>query len=111
MKKLVLKLKQMKRKAKKIFKYMAMSLIICYGSAVVLRLINAFLGINTPDFWWYALPATIAAGFLSLFMVFANIDKIRRTPVKKKVVSKQKVRRKSTPAVSTPEREYRRKVS
>ena len=88
-----------------------MSFIISYGSAVVLRVINAFLDINTPDVWWYFVPATLVGLGLSIIMLFVNGDKIFRKPAKKKVVSKPKVRKKSTPAVSTPEREYRRKVS
>ena len=111
MKKLRTKVKSIKRTCKKIFKYTAMSFIISYGSAVVLRVINAFLDINTPDVWWYFVPATLVGLGLSIIMLFVNGDKIFRKPDKKKVVSKPKVRKKSTPAVSTPEREYRRKVS
>lgn len=104
-------MKMVKRSSKKILKYIAMSFIICYASAVVLRVMNAFLGANTPDFWWYFVPATLVALALSGLMVLANFDKVFRKPTKKKAVAKQKVRRKSAPAVSTPEREYRRKVS
>lgn len=104
-------MKMVKRSSKKILKYTAMSFIICYASAVVLRVMNAFLGANTPDFWWYFVPATLVALALSGLMVLANFDKVFRKPTKKKAVAKQKVRRKSAPAVSTPEREYRRKVS
>ncbi len=111
MKKLGSIMKMVKRSSKKILKYTAMSFIICYASAVVLRVINAFLGANTPDFWWYFVPATLVALALSGLMVLANFDKVFRKPTKKKAVAKQKVRRKSAPAVSTPEREYRRKVS
>lgn len=111
MKSLGSKVKRIKRSSKKVLKYTAMSFIICYGSAIILRIINAFLGTNTPDFCWYSIPATIAGCVLSILMIFANSDKIFRKPVKKKAVTKQNVRRKSTPAVSTPEREYRRKVS
>lgn len=111
MKKLGSKIKMIKRSCKKILKYTAMSFIICYFSAVVLRVINSFLGTNTPGFWWYFLPASLVAGVLSVLMVLANVDKVFRKPTKKKAVAKQKVRRKSAPAVSTPEREYRRKVS
>ncbi|WP_270838725.1 hypothetical protein [Peptacetobacter hiranonis] len=111
MKKLGSIMKMVKRSSKKILKYTAMSFIICYASAVVLRVMNAFLGANTPDFWWYFVPATLVALALSGLMVLANFDKVFRKPTKKKAVAKQKVRRKSAPAVSTPEREYRRKVS
>lgn len=111
MKKLGSIIKMVKRSSKKILKYTAMSFIICYASAVVLRVMNAFLGANTPDFWWYFVPATLVALALSGLMVLANFDKVFRKPTKKKAVAKQKVRRKSAPAVSTPEREYRRKVS
>ena len=104
-------MKMVKRSSKKILKYTAMSFIICYASAVVLRVMNALLGANTPDFWWYFVPATLVALALSGLMVLANFDKVFRKPTKKKAVAKQKVRRKSAPAVSTPEREYRRKVS
>ena len=100
-----------RRGFKKMFKYTAMAFILSYGSAIIVRLINAFLDINTPDFWWYLVPATLVGMGLSFFMILANSDKIFRKPVKKKAVSKQNVRKKSTPAVSTPEREYRRKVS
>ena len=103
--------KIIKRSLKKILKYTAMSFIICYASAIVLRVINAFLGANTPDFWWYFIPASLVALGLSALMVLANADKVFRKPTKKKAVAKQKVRRKIAPAVSTPEREYRRKVS
>ena len=111
MKKLGSIMKMVKRSSKKILKYTAMSFIICYASAIVLRVMNAFLGANTPDFWWYFVPATFVAFGLSVLMVLANFDKVFRKPTKKKAVAKQKVRRKSAPAVSTPEREYRRKVS
>lgn len=111
MKKLGSIMKMVKRSSKKILKYTAMSFIICYASAVVLRVMNVFLGANTPDFWWYFVPATLVALALSGLMVLANFDKVFRKPTKKKAVAKQKVRRKSAPAVSTPEREYRRKVS
>lgn len=111
MKKLGSIMKMVKRSSKKILKYTAMSFIICYASAVVLRVMNAFLGANTPDFWWYFVPATLVALALSGLMVLANFDKVFRKPTKKKAVAKRKVRRKSAPAVSTPEREYRRKVS
>lgn len=111
MKKLGSIMKMVKRSSKKILKYTVMSFIICYASAVVLRVMNAFLGANTPDFWWYFVPATLVALALSGLMVLANFDKVFRKPTKKKAVAKQKVRRKSAPAVSTPEREYRRKVS
>ena len=111
MKKLGSIMKMVKRSSKKILKYTAMSFIICYASAVVLRVMNAFLGANTPDFWWYFVPATLVALALSGLMVLANFDKVFRKPTKKKAVAKQKVHRKSAPAVSTPEREYRRKVS
>ena len=111
MKKLGSIMKMVRRSSKKILKYTAMSFIICYASAVVLRVMNAFLGANTPDFWWYFVPATLVALALSGLMVLANFDKVFRKPTKKKAVAKQKVRRKSAPAVSTPEREYRRKVS
>ena len=111
LKRLRAKVKSIKRTCKRIFKYTAMSFIISYGSAVVLRVINAFLDINTPDVWWYFVPATLVGLGLSIIMLFVNGDKIFRKPAKKKVVSKPKVRKKSTPAVSTPEREYRRKVS
>lgn len=111
MKKLGSIMKMVKRSSKKILKYTAMSFIISYASAVVLRVMNAFLGANTPDFWWYFVPATLVALALSGLMVLANFDKVFRKPTKKKAVAKQKVRRKSAPAVSTPEREYRRKVS
>lgn len=60
-----------------------MSFIICYASAIVLRVINAFLGANTPDFWWYFIPASLVALGLSALMVLANADKVFRKPTKK----------------------------
>lgn len=101
--------------SKRILRYCIISFTVCIGSAVVLRLINAFLGINTPSIGWYIIPASLVGLVLTMFMTVLNYQKVFKKPTKKKSVTKantkQKVRKKSSPAVSTPEREYRRKVS
>ncbi len=99
---------------KRIFRYILISLILCNMSAIMIRFINIFLGINTPSLDYYFLIANSFVIPLAIFIVLANKERIIKKPVKRKVANnKQKAHKKSTSRVSTSssQKEYRRKVS
>lgn len=96
---------------KKALKYFLISLIVCNGSAIIMRCINIFLGINTPGLWYYIVPANMVSIAMMILMLVANKDKIFKKPIKKKVPRKNKTHRKRKSTDNKPKREFERKVS